>query len=72
MHAAEASLSQLLNLLLAYVLYKCFHIGRPSAVGSMAAKAASFVMVTIGLFLCTFEDVRAPPPSPPPAAALLA
>ena len=55
-HAAEASSSQLLNLLLACVLFKCFGIGRASAVGSMPAKAASFVLVTMGLFLCTLED----------------
>ena len=60
-HAAEASLSQLLNLLIAYVLLKGFNIGRSSAVGSMTAKLVSFVMVTIGLFLCTLED--APPKS---------
>ena len=30
MHAAEASLSQLLNLLIAYLLLRGFGIGRPS------------------------------------------
>ena len=30
--------------------------GRPSAVGSMTAKFVSFVMVTLGLFLCTLDD----------------
>mmetsp|Transcript_12533 Transcript_12533/g.21018 ORF Transcript_12533/g.21018 Transcript_12533/m.21018 type:complete len:473 (-) Transcript_12533:244-1662(-) len=55
-HAAEASLSQLLNLLLAFILLKCFGIGRSSAVGSMPAKLVSFVMVTLGLFLCTFDE----------------
>mmetsp|Transcript_175 Transcript_175/g.391 ORF Transcript_175/g.391 Transcript_175/m.391 type:complete len:192 (+) Transcript_175:951-1526(+) len=55
-HAAEASLSQLLNLAIAYVLLKGFGVGRSSAVGSMTAKLVSFVMVTIGLFLCTLED----------------
>ena len=60
-HAAEASLSQLMNLLLAFLLLKCFGIGRASAVGSMSAKLISFVMVTVGLFLCTLED------SPPSA-----
>jgi len=59
-HAAEASLSQLLNLTLAFLLLKCFGIGRPSAVGSMPAKVASFVLVTIGLFLCTLEDTHTP------------
>lgn len=54
-HAAEASLSQLLNLALAYILLRGFGIGRSSAVSSMKIKFISFVMVTIGLFLCTFE-----------------
>ena len=54
-HAAEASLSQLLNLMLAYILLTCFGIGRASAVSSMRIKFISFVMVTIGLFLCTFD-----------------
>ena len=52
-HAAEASLSQLLNLMVAYILYRGFGVGRSSAVGSMTIKMVSFVMVTIGLFLCT-------------------
>ena len=56
MHAAEASLSQLLNLLIAFLLLRGFGIGRVSAVGSMTAKLISFVMVTLGLFLCTLED----------------
>ena len=52
------------------MLFKCFKIGRQSAVGSMRAKAASFVMVTLGLFLCTFEEhAGRPPAAPPPAAA---
>ena len=54
-HAAEASLSQLLNLLIAYLLLKCFGLGRASAVSGMRVKFVSFVMVTIGLFLCTFD-----------------
>jgi hypothetical protein len=57
-HAAEASLSQLLNLLIAYLLLRGFGIGRPSAIGSMTAKFVSFVMVTLGLFLCTLDDGR--------------
>ena len=56
MHAAEASLSQLINLMLAYVLLRGLGIGRPSAVSSMRIKFVSFVMVTIGLFLCTIDD----------------
>jgi len=55
-HAAEASLSQLINLCLAYVFLRCFGIGRSSAVSSMSIKLVSFVMVTIGLFLCTLEN----------------
>jgi len=55
-HAAEASLSQLLNLAIAFILLRGFGIGRNSAVGSMSTKMVSFVMVTIGLFLCTLED----------------
>ena len=58
-HAAEASLSQLLNLAIAFILLKGFGVGRSSAVGSMSAKVVSFVMVTIGLFLCTLEDGHA-------------
>lgn len=61
-HAAEASLSQLLNLSLAYALLRACGIGRPSAVGSMRAKLLSFVLVTAGLLACTVEDA-------PPAAA---
>ncbi len=55
-HAAEASMSQLFNLLVAYMLYRCFRLGRSSAVESMPAKLVSFVMVTVGLFLCTIDD----------------
>jgi hypothetical protein len=55
-HAAEASLSQLLNLLLAYGLLHGCGIGRNSAVGSMRAKLLSFVLVTVGLIVCSFED----------------
>ena len=55
-HAAEASLSQLLNLLLAFALLRFFGIGRSSAVGFMRAKMLSFVMVSIGLVLCTLEE----------------
>ena len=57
-HAAEASLSQLLNLFLAFVLLRGFGIGRDSAVGSMPAKVLSFVLVTAGLLVCTVEDDR--------------
>jgi len=76
-HAAEASLSQLFNLFLAYVLFKCFGIGRESAIGSMPAKLASFLLVTAGLFLCTLESTPAQPAPPPDAnsstlAALIA
>ena len=62
-HAAEASLSQLLNLLLAFALFRCLRVGRSSAVGFMRAKILSFVMVTLGLVLCTLED---PDPNPNP------
>ena len=68
-HAAEASMSQLLNLMLAYLLLKCFGIGRHSAASSMNAKIVSFFMVTIGLFLCTLGEephkAAAPPSSIP-------
>lgn len=73
-HAAEASISQLLNLAIAYILFKGFGIGRDSAVGSMTAKVVSFIMVTIGLFLCTLEDHhdgRRPQPQPAASQALL-
>lgn len=68
-HAAEASLSQLLNLLIAYVLLRGFGIGRVSAVGSMTAKLVSFVMVTLGLFLCTLDEsqAKATPTGPMPS-----
>jgi len=59
-HAAEASLSQLFNLLIAFLMLRVFNIGRSSAVSSMSIKLVSFVMVTIGLFLCTIEPERAP------------
>ena len=65
-HAAEASLSQLFNLLLAYALFKGFGVGRSSAIGSMWAKALSFVMVSVGLYLCALED-SSHPSKPPPA-----
>jgi len=61
-HAAEASLSQLFNLFLAFVLLNVFGVGRQSSVGSMPAKLASFVLVTIGLFLCTLEETGHAPP----------
>ena len=68
-HAAEASMSQLLNLMLAYLLLRCFGIGRHSAASSMNAKIVSFFMVTIGLFLCTLGEephkAAAPPSSIP-------
>lgn len=57
-HAAEASLSQLLNLSLAFVLLRGCGVGRPSAVGSMRAKLLSFVLVTLGLLVCTIEDPK--------------
>mmetsp|Transcript_85709 Transcript_85709/g.171183 ORF Transcript_85709/g.171183 Transcript_85709/m.171183 type:complete len:251 (-) Transcript_85709:160-912(-) len=59
-HAAEASLSQLINLCFAYILLRGFGIGRSSAVSSMGIKVVSFVMVTIGLFLCTLENEQRP------------
>ena len=65
-HAAEASLSQILNLGLAYVLLTTCRVGRISAVGSMRAKLLSFVLVTAGLVACTFEE------GSPPAAATAA
>lgn len=71
-HAAEASLSQLLNLALAVVLLRCFGLGRSSAVEAPGVKLASFVMVTIGLFLCTLEDAPKPKPKPVAAAGLAA
>ena len=55
-HAAEASLSQLLNLGLAFVALRACGVGRPSAVGSMRAKLLSFLLVTAGLLACTLED----------------
>ena len=55
-HAAEASLSQLLNLLLAFLLLRGCAIGRQSAVTSMRAKLLSFVLVTAGLIACTLDD----------------
>ena len=58
MHAAEASLSQLINLCFAYLLLRGCGIGRSSAVSSMGIKLVSFVMVTIGLFLCTLVAQR--------------
>lgn len=59
MHAAEASLSQLFNLAIAYLLLKLLRFGRSSAVGGMRSKLASFVLVTAGLWLCTYEDTAA-------------
>ena len=69
-HAAEASLSQLLNLMLAFVLLRCCNLGRSSAVSGMRIKFISFVMVTIGLFLCTFDagDKAHAKAATPPAA----
>ena len=69
-HAAEASLSQLLNLMLAFLLLRGCGIGRSSAVSHMRIKFVSFVMVTIGLFLCTLEGEKPVRPASQPAAAL--
>ena len=55
-HAAEASLSQCLNLLLAFALLHGCGIGRQSAVGSMGAKMVSLAMVTVGLVVCAYSD----------------
>lgn len=71
-HAAEASLSQLLNLMLAYLLLRGFGLGRSSAVSGMRIKFISFTMVTIGLFLCTLDADRPGRPAATPAATLSA
>mmetsp|Transcript_3245 Transcript_3245/g.9364 ORF Transcript_3245/g.9364 Transcript_3245/m.9364 type:complete len:462 (+) Transcript_3245:97-1482(+) len=51
-HAAEASMSQLLNLLVAFCLQHLCSIGRESAAKGVKTKLVSFVLVTGGLFLC--------------------
>lgn len=54
-HTAEASMSQLLNLMVAYVLHNGFAIGRASAASGLQAKLISFGLVTLGLYLCGEE-----------------
>ncbi|KAJ1617036.1 hypothetical protein T492DRAFT_917982 [Pavlovales sp. CCMP2436] len=54
-HTAEASMSQLLNLMIAYALHHIFAIGRASAASGVRTKLVSFALVTIGLFLCGDE-----------------
>lgn len=54
-HTAEASMSQLLNLMIAYALHHVFSIGRASAASGLRTKLVSFALVTIGLYLCGDE-----------------
>ena len=51
-HTAEASMSQLLNLMIAYALHHAFAIGRASAASGLRTKLVSFALVTVGLYLC--------------------
>lgn len=56
-HTAEASMSQLLNLMIAYALHHLFSVGRASAASGLRTKLLSFALVTVGLYLCG-EDGR--------------
>lgn len=55
-HAAESSLEQALNLILAYILKKTFDVGRESAITGMKQKILSCFIVSIGLFLLAYKD----------------
>lgn len=55
-HAAEASLSQGLNLFFAIIAFKLFGLGRASAVENLGIKALSCVVVSIGLFLLSSSE----------------
>ena len=56
-HAAEASMAQGFNLVLAFVAKRFFNLGRDSAVLGLKYKVASVVVVSIGLFLIAFQDL---------------
>lgn len=53
-HAAEAAMSQVFNLLLAFLLVRVFGIGRSSAAEHFKLKFISFLLVSIGLVMCTY------------------
>lgn len=55
-HAAEASLSQGLNLLFALGALKIFGVGRESAISNLRVKVLSCVIVSLGLFLLTISE----------------
>eukprot|EP01017_Pseudomicrothorax_dubius_P038771 TRINITY_DN5860_c0_g1_i1.p1 TRINITY_DN5860_c0_g1~~TRINITY_DN5860_c0_g1_i1.p1 ORF type:complete len:286 (+),score=14.29 TRINITY_DN5860_c0_g1_i1:330-1187(+) len=51
LHAAETSLHQLFNLIIAFILKRYYRIGRQAAVENMGPKIASFLLIALGLFL---------------------
>eukprot|EP00514_Thraustochytrium_sp_LLF1b_P008952 CAMPEP_0184548608 /NCGR_PEP_ID=MMETSP0199_2-20130426/6294_1 /TAXON_ID=1112570 /ORGANISM="Thraustochytrium sp., Strain LLF1b" /LENGTH=496 /DNA_ID=CAMNT_0026943229 /DNA_START=105 /DNA_END=1595 /DNA_ORIENTATION=+ len=57
-HAAEASLSQAVNLLLAVIAFKVFALGRASAVDNLKIKLVSSVVVSFGLFLLAISEIE--------------
>lgn len=56
-HAAEASLAQAFNLLLAFVAKKWFDLGRESAISDMLFKVLSVIVVTVGLSLIAYREL---------------
>ncbi|KAH9253728.1 hypothetical protein BASA81_008346 [Batrachochytrium salamandrivorans] len=56
-HAAESSMAQGFNLILAFIAKRCFNVGRDSAVQGMKYKMISVCVVTVGLGLIAFHDV---------------
>lgn len=55
-HAAESSLEQAFNLILAFILKRFFNVGRDSSIGNMKVKIVSCVVISIGLFLIAYRD----------------
>mmetsp|Transcript_19007 Transcript_19007/g.24179 ORF Transcript_19007/g.24179 Transcript_19007/m.24179 type:complete len:558 (+) Transcript_19007:199-1872(+) len=58
-HAAESSLQQAFNLIIAYMLRKLFNTGRESAIKGMRYKIISCVVVSFGLSLIAYQDQTA-------------
>eukprot|EP00743_Colponemidia_sp_Colp-15_P009326 GILK01010194.1.p1 GENE.GILK01010194.1~~GILK01010194.1.p1 ORF type:complete len:383 (-),score=38.65 GILK01010194.1:98-1246(-) len=55
-HAAESSMIQFLNLLIAYTAKRFFNVGRESALADLRVKFFSFIFIASGLFCAAVED----------------
>ena len=62
-HACEASLSQFTTLVFVIIAYKCFGIGRETAVEDLGIKIASCLIVSFGLFLLAYSEEEDPLPA---------